>query len=193
MFLIFILLSWISNDYAASEANQSSCGVTYNPARTAAIAGSACGSPVYVNFKTKQTYPITKEQYRNFYVKWLDNYVATLEAGCGTGCLEAYIFVAPATVVSCSDHEYRINFLDPRQPPDYSHNRPLLVDPKKRIYVCYDNNNNIQVFPLLKQLTIRPPKGFFSEKAEIRNGKLVVIYKNAHGKINQVDYTLSSL
>lgn len=181
------MLNWISNGHAA-EINQSNCGVTYNPAKTSAIVGGSCGSPTYINFKTKQTYSITKEQYRNFYIKWLDNRVATLEAGCGTGCLEAYIFIAPTTVISCSDHEYRINSLDSKQPPDYSHNRPLLVDPKKRIYVCYDGNNNIQIFPFPKQPTIRPPKGFFSEKAEIHNGKLIVIYKNARGKIKRVYY-----
>ncbi|OAI47744.1 hypothetical protein AYO45_01450 [Gammaproteobacteria bacterium SCGC AG-212-F23] len=191
MFLIFISLSWIS-DAHAFEGNQSNCGVTHNPARTAAIIGGACGSPVYVNFKTKKTYSIIKEQYRNFYIKWLDNRVATLEAGCGTGCVEAYIFVAPTTVVSCADHEYRIHFLDPKEPPDYSSNRPLLVDPKKRIYVCYDGDNNIQIFPLPNQPTIRPPEGFFSEKAEIHNEKLTVIYKNAHGKIKRINHTLST-
>ena len=164
------------------------CGIEYNSSKTAAVVGGTCGSPDYINFKTKQTYTITREQYRSFYVKWLDDHIATLEAGCGTGCLEAYIFVAPATVVSCSSHDYRINFVNPHQPPDYSHNRPLLVDPKKGIYVCYDGADNIQIFPLPRQATVRPPNGLFSEKAEIRNGKLIVTYTNGHGKIKHVGY-----
>ena len=201
------MLNWISNSYAIEAQvlgnsslfeqikekihNQKTCGIEYNPSKTAAIVGGTCGAADYINLKTKQTYAIAR-QYRGFYIKWLDDRVATLEAGCGTGCLVAYIFVAPATVVSCSNHDYRINFLDPHQPPDYSHNRPLLVDPKKGIYVCYDGEDNIQIFLLPRQATIRPPKEFFSEKAEIRNGKLIVTYKNGHGKIKWVSYVLAN-
>jgi hypothetical protein len=190
MFLTFISLNWINDSYAflmSSKSYQKKCGIIYNPSKTAAIVGGACGKAEYTNLRTKQTSFIAKE-YRSFYIKWLDDRVATLEAGCGTGCLTAYVFIAPATVVSCASHDYRIEMQDPREPPDYSHNRPLLVDPKKEIYVCYDGDNNIQVFPFPKQRTIRPPDGYFSENAFIHNGELVVAYRNRRGVEKQVGY-----
>ncbi|HSW93661.1 MAG TPA: hypothetical protein VLJ15_04810 [Gammaproteobacteria bacterium] len=190
VFLTFILLSQANSGYAVNHSIKEYCGFKHNPSGTAAISGGNCGSPKYVSFKTKKTFLITEEKHRSFYIKWLDDNVATLEANCGTGCLEDYIFIAPATIISCSNHDYRINFSDPNQPPDYSHNRPLLVDPNKKIYVCYDDSNNIQVFPFPKQPTIRPPKGFFSENAKIHDGELTVIYKNSRGKIHKINYIL---
>ena len=166
---------------------QEHCGVEYNTSKTAAIVGAACGKARYINFQTKKTYTIAK-QYRGFSVKWLDDNTVTLEAGCGTGCIVAYIFIAPATVVYCPVHEYRIEFLDPHEPPDYYHNRPLLVDPKRRVYVCYDENNTIQVYPFPRHASIRPPKGYFTEKASMVNGKLVVQYANRHGQKQRIAY-----
>lgn len=195
MFLIFILLNWINDSYAYqnqlanSKSYQKKCGVVYNPSKTAAIVGGICGRAEYVSSRIKEPY-VVAEQNRGFYVKWLDDRVATLEAGCGTGCLAAYIFIAPSTVVSCSSHDYRIDMQDPHEPPDYSHNRPLLVDPKKQIYVCYDGDGNIQVFPFPKEKTIHPPSEYFSERAVIQGEKLIVIYHNKHGATKQIGYQL---
>jgi hypothetical protein len=61
---------------------------------------------------------------------------------------------------------------------------------KRGIYICYNEENNIQFFPLPKYPTIRPPKGYYSEKVEIRRNKLVVTYENSHGKIKQISYKL---
>lgn len=59
---------------------------------------------------------------------------------------------------------------------------------KKGIYICYNEEDNIQVFPLSKPSTIRPPKSYYSEKAEIKHSKLFVIYENGHGKVKRVSY-----
>jgi hypothetical protein len=64
----------------------------------------------------------------------------------------------------------------------------LLIDIKKGIYICYDNIDNIQIFPLPKHPTIRPPAGFYSEKAEIKHNKLIVTYENGHGKMKKINY-----
>lgn len=69
-----------------------------------------------------------------------------------------------------------------------AHNRPLLVDPKRRIYVCYDENNMIQVYPFPHHASIHPPKGYFTEKASMVKGKLVVQYANRHGQKQQIAY-----
>ena len=148
-----------------------------------------CRSAIYINFKTKKTYTIADNKLVNhIYPTWINDTVATVENSCGTGCARVSIFVAPATVVSCAEHQYRIESLDEREPPDYYHNRPLLIDPKKGIYVCYDGDDNIQVFPLPRHASILPPKSYFSERAYIQNNRLVVIYKNRHGKTKRVAY-----
>ena len=38
--------------------------------------------------------------------------------------------------------------------------------------------------------SIHPPKGYFSEKAEIRNGQLVVTYKDKQGKTNRIFFSV---
>ncbi len=201
-FLAFILLSWISSCYAQAQSSNSTfdklvtkihshtvCGIKYNPSKTAAIVDEDCRSAVYINFKTQQTYAILDNKLAyHISPTWINNSIATIETSCGTGCVNVVIFVSPATVVSCADHEYRIKFLNEHVPPDYYHNRPLLIDPKKGIYVCYDEDKNIQVFPLPIHVSIRPPKGYFSEKAIIRNNHLIIFYKNAHEKTKQVSY-----
>lgn len=122
------------------------------------------------------------------FIKWLSDTVATLETSCGTGCTKALIFIAPHITVACATHEYRIENLDPHMPPDYYHNIPLLVDLKRHIYVCYDENNTIQVYPFPRHASIRPPKGYFTEKASMVNGKLVVQYANRQGHKQQIAY-----
>ncbi len=202
--LIFILSSWINRSFARPDQSidisyntlikkihTREIGIyrsEYNPSKTAAIIFPELGPPVYINFKTKQTYRIVDEWPGIQAVGWLNDSTVHIVGSCGTGCGRSVIFIAPSTVVSCSTHEYRIEELNPHYPPDFRHNRPLLIDVKKGIYVCYDNVNNIQVFPLPKHPTIRPPKGYYSEKAEIKQGKLFVIYENGHGKIKRVSY-----
>ncbi len=164
------------------------CGITYSPSKKAAVINPTCGSAVYINFATKHIYPIINN-WPNIAQEWMSETVARVTGPCGTGCAKAVIFVAPATVVSCATHEYRITSLDPHEPPDYYNNRPLLIDTKKGIYVCYDDENNIQVLPLPQYSTIHPPKGYFAEKAEIRSDKLVITYKNKHEKIKRITYS----
>jgi hypothetical protein len=195
------LLNWISNansehlsnsvfnDLNTKIKSHKICSIEYNPSKTAAIVDNDCRSAIYMNFVTKQTYSISKNNLANHVnPSWLNDSIATVEASCGTGCMHVVIFEAPSTIVSCADHEYRIEFLDQHEPPDYYHNRPLLIDIKKRIYVCYDNDDNIQVFPFPTHAYIRPPKGFFSEKATIRNNKLIIFYENGKGEKKQIEY-----
>lgn len=163
-------------------------GIQYNPSKSAAIVKTLNGMSVYINFKTKNVYTIINSWPGLTYATWLNDSIAHIQGSCGTGCAKSIIFVAPSTVISCSTHEYRIKSLNPHYPPDFQHNRPLLVDIKKGVYVCYDEADNIQVFPLPTHPTIRPPKGFYSEKAEIQHGKLVVIYENGRGKVKRVSY-----
>ena len=140
-----------------------------------------CGSAIYINFTTKSIYTIV-DHWPNVGTKWLSETVAHVAGPCGTGCAQSIIFVAPATVVSCATHEYRIKNLSENLPPDFYNNTPLLIDPKRGIYVCYDDTNKIQVFPLPTHPSIQPPKGYFSDSAYIHNNRLVIIYEDAHGK-----------
>lgn len=199
--LIFILLN-LNEGFASSIQSKPSasfaelnkkiqekdiCEIKYNPSKTAAIVNIDCGSAHYINFKTQQTYTIINH-WPNVFLAWISDTIAHIEGPCGTGCSKSIIFIAPETVVSCATHEYRMKSLNKNAPPDFYNNRPLLIDPKKEIYVCYDDENNIQVFPLLTHASIHPPKNYFSERAEIRNGQLVVIYKNGNGKIKRIAY-----
>lgn len=204
MFLTFILLNWLGSCYAESQTNPSLsvfsklikkinthtlCGIKYNPSKTAAIVNDDCRSAIYINFKTKKTYTISDNKLANHISPtWLNDTIATVEDSCGTGCANVVIFVAPAMAFACPVHEYRIEFLKKNEPPDYYNNRPLLIDPKRKIYVCYDDENNIQVFPLPKHSSIHPPKGYFAEKAVMRHDQLIVIYKNADGKTKKIVY-----
>jgi hypothetical protein len=201
VYLIFILLN--SNEIFAYEQKNDPnisfeklnlkiqkndiCEIKYNPSKTAAIVNIDCGSACYVNFKTQQTYTIVDHS-PNIFTTWVSDSIAHIESPCGTGCSKSIIFVAPATIVLCATHEYRIKNLSQNEPPDYYNNTPLMIDPKKGIYVCYDEENNIQVFPLPRHASIRPPKNYFSEKAEIRNDQLVITYKNGNGKIKRIAY-----
>jgi hypothetical protein len=207
VFFIFISLSLINDCYAKSQQskgessfnelakkihNHTACGIEYNPSKTAAITNIDCGSAIYINFKTKQTFTITNHRPGFIFPAWVSNNIVTLESSCGTGCAKDIIFVAPKTIISCADHEYRIENLLKNEPPDFYNNRPLLVDPKKEIYICYDEGNNIRVLPLSKQVSkqilIHPPQGYFSEEAEIRHNRLVVTYQNKDGKVKHIDY-----
>ncbi len=199
--LIFILLN-LNESFAHSSQKHSDisfaelnnkvqksdiCEIKYNPSKTAAIVNVDCGSAQYINFKTHQTYAIINH-WPNVFPVWISNTIAHIEGPCGTGCSKSIIFVAPATTISCATHEYRIKKLVKNEPPDFYNNRPLLIDPKKGIYICYDDENNIQVFPLPTHSSIHPPKNYFSEKAEIRNGQLIVTYENGKGKIKRISY-----
>jgi len=163
------------------------CEIKYNPSKNAAIVNIDCGSAYYINFKTQQTYTII-DHAPNIFPTWVSDTIAHIQSPCGTGCSKSIIFVEPAITVSCATHEYRIKNINHNVPPDYYNNAPLLIDPKKGIYVCYDEDNNIQVFPLPIHASIHPPKGYFSEKAEIHDGQLVVIYTNKQGKTNRILY-----
>jgi hypothetical protein len=203
VFLTFILLNWLGSCYAQFQLNNTSlynrlikkinthslCGIKYNPSKTAAIVNDDCRSAIYIDFKTKKTYTISTNKLANHvFATWINDSIATVENSCGTGCANVVVFVSPAVVFACPVHEYRIESLDEHEPPDYYHNRPLLIDSQRKIVVCYDGENNIQVFSLPKQATIRPPSGYYAEKAEIHYNKLMVIYKNKHGIIKNLIY-----
>ncbi len=203
MFLIFILLNWPGSCYAQSQKNIQSqferlvrkinthtlCEINYNPSKTAAIVNDDCRSAIYINFKTKKTYTIAnKKPAYHIFAKWINDSIVTVEDSCGTGCANVVVFVAPSVVFACPVHEFRIKSLNMHEPPDYYHNRPLLIDVYRKIVVCYDDANNIQVFPLPKQPTIHPPNGYFSEKAEIRNNKLMINYQTRQGKVKKIMY-----
>lgn len=162
-------------------------GITYSPSQKTAIINPDYGSAVYIDFVKKRTYSIIGN-WPNIAQEWLSDSVVHITGSCGTGCAQSIIFIAPATIISCPTHEYRITSLNPREPPDYYSNRPLLIDTKKGIYVCYDDENNIQTLPLTTYPTIRPPKGYFGSEAEIKNGKLVITYENKAGKVKHVSY-----
>ncbi len=74
--------------------------------------------------------------------------------------------------------------------PDFYNNDPLLIEPHKGVYACYNDKNNIEVFKLPHQLksTIHPPKGYYSEKAIIRNNRIVVLYATAKGNKKRIVY-----
>jgi hypothetical protein len=192
----FKSINWIGNCYADTRfdafihaiQNHKVCDIYYNPSKTAAIASIKCNTAIYINFKTHKTYTVMPHQSGLIFTTWLSDTVANVETSCGSGCTKSLIFVAPNISVACATHEYRIQSLDPHTPPDYYHNRPLLIDPDRGIYVCYDENNTIQVYPFPKHASTHPPKGYFSEKAKIQNNRLVITYKNKHGKIKRITY-----
>lgn len=198
-FLIFILLNLNEVCYATSFKTiqdkikkNDICEIDYNSFRTAAIVNIDCGSAIYINFKTKQTYTIVKH-WPNVWSRWLTENLAHITGPCGTGCSQSIIFVAPATIISCPIHGYRITSLSPDEFPDFYNNNPLLIEPNKRIYVCYSSRNDIQVFKLPKQLQteIHPPKGYYAEKAIIRYNKLLILYKNANDNIKKIFYGIN--
>ncbi len=198
MFLSFISLNLINECYANENISYhhlvqqiqrgQNFGIQYNSPRSAAIVELLNGIVVYIDFNTRKTYTISNDWPGLVAGVWLDDHIAHIQGSCGTGCARSAIFIAPSTVLSCAYHQYRIASLNPNEPPDFQHNRPLLIDVKKGIYVCYNEEDNIQVFPLSNRSIIRPPKGYYSEKAEIKHGKLFVVYENGHGKVKRVSY-----
>jgi hypothetical protein len=114
--------------------------------------------------------------------------VARLETSCGTGCANSLVFIAPNRTIACPMHGYRIQKLDPHTPPDYYDNKPLLIDPKRGLYVCYDENNAIQVHLFPKHASIHPPKGYFANKASFVKNRLVVYYEDGQGHTQQITY-----
>lgn len=199
MLLIFISLNLTDQCYANDDIaypnlikkiqGGQTFGVQYNSLKSAAIVDLLNGIVIYINFNTKKTYTISNDWPGLVTATWLNEHIAHIQGSCGAGCAKSIIFVAPSTSISCSTHEFRIKNLNPNYPPDFQSNKPLLIDIKKGIYVCYDDENNIQVFPLPKYPTIHPPKNYYSEKAEIKNGKFIVIYENGRGKLKRVSYT----
>ena len=194
--LTFILLNWIGNCYADARfdlfthaiKSHTTCDLYYNPSKTAAIASIKCNTAIYINFKTHETYTVMPHQPGLIFTTWLSDTVANVETSCGSGCTKSLIFIAPNITLACATHEYRIENLDPNMPPDYYNNTPLFIDPKRGTYVCYDENNTIQVYPFPKHASIHPPKGYFAKKANLVNERLVVHYEDRHGHVQQIAY-----
>ena len=191
-YLGFILLNWISSCYADAISHtirhHKMYNLYYNPSKTAAIASIEYNTAIYINFKTHDTYTIMPHQPGLIFTTWLSDTVANVETSCGSGCTKSLIFIAPNITLACTTHEYRIENLDPNMPPDYYNNTPLLIDPKRGIYVCYDENNTIQVYPFPRHASIHPPKGYFANKASLVNDRLVVHYEDRHGHAQQISY-----
>ena len=196
MFLAFTLLNWTSNSYADARFNKLARAIQhhhiselhYNSSKTAAIGSLKGDTAVYIHFKAQKTYTIMPHQPGLIFTTWLSDTVANVETSCGSGCTKSLIFIAPNITIACTTHEYRIENLDPNMPPDYYNNTPLLIDPKRGIYVCYDENNTIQVYPFPRHASIHPPKGYFANKASLVNDRLVVHYEDRHGHAQQISY-----
>ncbi len=123
------------------------CAMEVNPSKSAALVSVDCGSVDYINFKTKQVYVIASGL-PNLFITWLSNDIAHIQSPCGTGCSNSMIFAAPKTVLTCPIHEYRIKNLNENEPPDYYNNTPLLINPKKRVYACYNEKNEVHTYSL---------------------------------------------
>ena len=160
----------------------------YNPSKTAAIGSIEYNTAVYTNFKTHDTYIIMPHQPGLIFTTWLSDTVATVETSCGSGCTKSLIFIAPNITIACATHEYRIENQDPNIPPDYYNNTPLFIDPKHGTYVCYDENNVIQVYPFPRHASIHPPKDYFANKANWVNNRLVIYYKDKYGHSRNIAY-----
>jgi len=168
---------------------KSICQIDYNFSKTAAIVNSDCGSAIYINFKTKQTKTIVTG-WPNAYPVWKTDTLVHIKGSCETGCSQSIIFLAPATSIVCPTHEFRFESLNLDEPPDFYNNNPLLIEPYKKIYVCYAEDNVIQVFrmPRKLQANIYPPKGCYADEARIRNHHLVIIYRNSHENMKKIIY-----
>src|SRR5947207_473639 len=99
---------------------------------------------MYVNFKTSQTKVIVKD-WLDVFSMWKTDNIVHIKSSCGTGCSQSVIFMAPSTSIVCPVHEYRLESLSENEPPDFYNNNPLLIEPRKKIYACYTENNVIQV------------------------------------------------
>lgn len=196
MFLIFILLNlndsclaFSFNDVKEKIHKGDFCHINYNFSKTAAIVNPECESVIYINFKTKQIRKLVINSY-NPLPRWLSDKIVYVRGSCGTGCSQTVLFVVPSTKIVCPTHEYRIESLNPNGPPDYYNNNPLLIEPHKKIYVCYAEDNVIQVFRMPKKLltSIRPPKGYYGDDAIIWHHHLVINYHDIHEKLKRVTY-----
>ena len=165
------------------------CHIDYNFSKTAAVVNVDCNSAIYINFKTKKVQTIVKN-WPNVFPIWKSDTMVYVQGSCGTGCSQSIIFVAPATSISCPVHEYRIDNLSQDEPPDFYNNNPLLIEPHKEIYVCYAENDIIQVFKMPRKLqeTIHPPNGYYAESAIIRDHHLMIIYRNKNENLKQIEY-----
>lgn len=177
------------NEIKNKIQRKSICGIDYNLSKTAAIVSPDCHSAIYINFKTRQTKTIV-DDWPNVFSTWKADNIVHLKGSCGTGCSQSIIFIAPSISIVCPVHEYRFESLSEDYPPDFYNNNPLLIEPHKKIYVCYAEANVIQVFQMPKQLkeTIRPPKGYYAEEAFIRDHHLMINYRDVKEHIKQVRY-----
>jgi hypothetical protein len=196
MFLAFILLNLnnICLGYSFKKIHEKIlkndiCQIDYNPSKTAAIVNIDCGSAFYVNFKTQTVRRLVKH-WPNVFPTWVSDDIANIQGPCGTGCSQSIIFVAPTTSIACPIHEYRIESLSQDEPPDFYNNDPLLIEPHKKIYVCYDETDVIHIFRMPKKLlaTIYPPRGYYADGATLHNHDLVITYKDAKEKIKKIIY-----
>lgn len=192
----FILLNLNEHCFAASFneiknkiQSKSICEIDYNSSKTAAIVSPDCHSAIYINFKTKQAKTIV-DDWPNIFSMWKTDNIVHLKGSCGTGCSQSIIFIAPATSIICPVHEYRLESLSEDEPPDFYNNNPLLIEPHKQIYICYAEDDVIQIFRMPKKLKaiIHPPKGYYADEAIIRDHYLVINYKDAKEHIKRIKY-----
>jgi hypothetical protein len=167
------------------------CEITYNFSKTAAIVNADCGSAIYINFKTKKIQNIIKH-WPNVFANWKTDNIIYLQGSCGTGCSQSVIFMAPFTKIVCPVHEYRIESLSQDEPPDFYNNDPLLIEPDKKIYVCYAEGDVIQVFQMPTKLraTIHPPRGYYADSAKMHGNLLAIVYINKNEKVRRKMYRI---
>ena len=166
--------------------------IEYNHSKTAAIIKpDRGGSVLYVNFKTRQMKNILGD-WINPGISWKSDDIALIRGSCGTGCAQSVMFIAPSTTISCPVHEFRFESLTSDMPPDFYNNNFLLIDVDKKIYICYAEENIIQIFgmPSKLQAIIHPPKGYYADEADIRHDKLRITYLNMDEKVKRVIYLL---
>lgn len=67
----------------------------------------------------------------------------------------------------------------------------MLIEPHKKNYICYAEDNVIQVFKMPKklQVNIHPPKGYYADEASIRHHHLVITYRNMQDHVKQIFYS----
>lgn len=187
-----ICLAYSYNDIQKKIHTKNICHLNYNFSKTAAIVNPECGSAVYINFKTKQTKAIVTDWPSALSI-WKSDTIAYIKGSCGTGCSQSIIFIAPSNKIVCPVHEYRIESLNPAEPPDFYNNDPLVIEPNKKMYICYAEDNVIQVFQMPKKLlkTIYPPKGYFADRASLQGNHIVITYQNVHENVKKIIYPMT--
>lgn len=123
----------------------------------------------YINFNTKEIYPIITNV-PNLFPKWLDEKTALISLTCGTGCQRQLIFIAPQTLIECA--------FSPEDANHSTSSAPIAIDVKRGLYVCYDPAGNIQVKRLSPAVkVINPPAHASIAQATFAGNQLIINFQ----------------